>query len=110
MLGGSVNLKQLREERALSQRDLAKLSGVSFDTIGRIERGQKMRPSTRRKLANALGIDSYSGNDSRLLEAAERVWEHRSEFDFYDVGDIYSSPLAMALLALKQAIDAERQV
>ena len=53
-----TRLKQLREERALSQRDLAKLSGVTFATISRLETG-KHKPTfaSIRKLAAALGVE-----------------------------------------------------
>ena len=53
-----MKLKELREERALSQRGLAALSGVSPDTIGRVERGDRRAyPSTARRLADALGVE-----------------------------------------------------
>jgi transcriptional regulator with XRE-family HTH domain len=52
------NLKELREERGLSQRDLAHMSGVAQPTVGQLERGErKARPSTLRKLAIALGVE-----------------------------------------------------
>jgi transcriptional regulator with XRE-family HTH domain len=38
----------------LSQRALAKLAGVAFSTIARIESGAPAHPSTARKLADAL--------------------------------------------------------
>ena len=53
--------RRLREERQLrgwSQRDLARESGVNTDTISGIETGQhEPRPSTLRKLAEGLGIE-----------------------------------------------------
>ena len=50
-------LKQLREERALSRRDLAYSSGVHEITIYRVEHGKSTpRPSTIRKLAKALDV------------------------------------------------------
>lgn len=52
------SLKQLRRSRAFSQRDLSRITGVSADTIGQIERGNRsVRPSTIRKLAQALGVE-----------------------------------------------------
>ena len=52
---------RLREERQLrgwSQRDLAHETGVNTDTISGIETGQhEPRPSTLRKLAGGLGIE-----------------------------------------------------
>ena len=51
-------LKQLRRERALSQRDLSRMTGVAFDTISRLETGkQEAQPKTIRKLAAALGVE-----------------------------------------------------
>ena len=55
MLSG-VPLRAWRQRRALSQRDLAALSGVGLATIVRIEQGQPARPSTLRKLAQAFGV------------------------------------------------------
>jgi DNA-binding XRE family transcriptional regulator len=54
----TVGLRELRQERALSQRDLADAAGVSKTTIVNIEAGRYQPiPSTTRKLAKALGID-----------------------------------------------------
>ncbi len=51
-------LRRARERRALSQRDLARLSGVAYTTIARLERDRhRPIPSTVRKLAAALGVD-----------------------------------------------------
>ena len=52
-----AKLKRLRDERALTLRDLSELSGVDYTAISEIERGQrKPHQSTVRKLATALGI------------------------------------------------------
>jgi transcriptional regulator with XRE-family HTH domain len=51
------NLRRLRERRALSQKDLAALSGVTDRTIRNLETGEtESRPSTTRKLARALHV------------------------------------------------------
>jgi transcriptional regulator with XRE-family HTH domain len=51
-------LKELRRERVLSLRELQERSGVSYNTIWRIEDGrQGAHPRTVRKLAEALGVD-----------------------------------------------------
>jgi transcriptional regulator with XRE-family HTH domain len=51
-------LKELRKERVLSLRELEQRSGVSYNTIWRIEDGrQGAHPRTVRKLAEALGVD-----------------------------------------------------
>jgi transcriptional regulator with XRE-family HTH domain len=51
-------LREVRELRALSQRDLSKLAGVSRVTIARLEAGgDDPYPRTVRKLATALNVD-----------------------------------------------------
>jgi len=44
------------EEQALTQRELSERSDVTQATIVHAERGGETRPSTVRKLANALGV------------------------------------------------------
>jgi len=52
-----TRLKQLREDAVLTVHELAKASGVSDDTISKIENGQRVaRPATLRKLASALDV------------------------------------------------------
>jgi predicted transcriptional regulator len=55
-------MKRLRNERFLSQRDLARKAGVSPTTIMHLETGESVDPrlSTVRKVAEALGIDPNS--------------------------------------------------
>jgi transcriptional regulator with XRE-family HTH domain len=51
-------LKELRREKVLSLRELEESSGVSYNTIWRIEDGrQGAHPRTVRKLAEALGVE-----------------------------------------------------
>jgi transcriptional regulator with XRE-family HTH domain len=51
-------LKELRREQVLSLRELEEKSGVSYNTIWRIEDGrQGAHPRTIRKLAQALGVE-----------------------------------------------------
>jgi transcriptional regulator with XRE-family HTH domain len=51
-------LKELRRERVLSLRELEEMSGVSYNTISRIEDGrQGAHPRTVRKMAEALGVE-----------------------------------------------------
>lgn len=50
-------LRELRESKGLSQDDLVRLSGVAKGTIVGLELARrKPRPSTRRRLAQALGV------------------------------------------------------
>jgi len=51
-------LKELRRERVLSLRELEERSGVSYNTIWRLEDGrQGAHPRTVTKLAEALGVE-----------------------------------------------------
>jgi transcriptional regulator with XRE-family HTH domain len=51
-------LKELRRRRVLSMRELEERSGVSHNTIWRIESDrQGAHPRTVRKLAEALGVE-----------------------------------------------------
>jgi transcriptional regulator with XRE-family HTH domain len=51
-------LKELRRERVLSLRELEEKSGVSYNTIWRLEDGrQGAHPRTIRRLADALGVE-----------------------------------------------------
>jgi transcriptional regulator with XRE-family HTH domain len=53
-----MKIKELRLQKLLSQRELAKLAGISFVSISRIE-SRKTKPTelTLAKLAKALGVD-----------------------------------------------------
>jgi transcriptional regulator with XRE-family HTH domain len=51
-------LRRLRRERALSQRDLSRMTGIAFDTISRLETSkQRAQPRTIRKLADFFGVE-----------------------------------------------------
>lgn len=54
-----MRIRQLREERGLTQTELARKSGLAQPTLSELERGSKTNPSLKvlRRLADALGID-----------------------------------------------------
>lgn len=55
-----MKLKELREHQVLSLRELEERSGVSYNTIWRLEAGrQGAHPRTIRKLADALGVEPH---------------------------------------------------
>lgn len=50
-------LRQLRRERALSQRDLSRITGIAHDSISQLETGKRdAQPRSILKLAEALGV------------------------------------------------------
>ncbi len=55
-----MKLRDLRERRALSLRELSDLSGVNYNAIWRIEVGRTgAQPRTVRRLAEALGVEPH---------------------------------------------------
>ena len=51
-------LRDLRRQKVLSMRELEEKSGVSYNTIWRLENGVTgAQPRTIRKIARALGVD-----------------------------------------------------
>jgi transcriptional regulator with XRE-family HTH domain len=51
-------MKALRQERVLSQRELAHMAGLTQMTVWRLENGYRdARPGTIRKLAQVLGVE-----------------------------------------------------
>jgi transcriptional regulator with XRE-family HTH domain len=56
-----MQLRRLRRARALSQRDLARITGIAQDTISQLETGKReAQPRTIRKLAEALSVEPSS--------------------------------------------------
>ena len=65
-----VKLRQIRERKGLSQRDLAERSGVAQATISNLEKGRPSRFVTMRALATALEVDTVElVGDRRRLPA-----------------------------------------
>jgi DNA-binding XRE family transcriptional regulator len=50
------NVRKLRTERMMSKAELARRAGLSTLTIDRVERGEKARMDTKRKILEALGL------------------------------------------------------
>ena len=55
-MNATNKLKSIRESRLMSKSELARKAGVSTLTIDRIERGEKCRMETMRKIILALGF------------------------------------------------------
>ncbi len=51
-------LKRLREDQVLSQRELARMAGLTQMTVWRLENGfDQAHPQTIRKISAALGVE-----------------------------------------------------
>ncbi len=50
-------VRELREERGLSRRDLARAVGLAESTLRSVERGEPARLATARKVAAYLGAE-----------------------------------------------------
>jgi transcriptional regulator with XRE-family HTH domain len=51
-------LRELRRQKVLSMRELEEISGVSYNTVWRLETGKTgAQPRTIRRIADALGVD-----------------------------------------------------
>jgi len=56
----AMKLRELRERRALSLRELSALAGVNYNSIWRIEAGRTgAKPRTVRRLAKALDVEPH---------------------------------------------------
>ncbi len=53
-----ATLRRLRRERALSQQDVERITGIAQATLSDLEQGKRgARASTLRKLAELLGVE-----------------------------------------------------
>jgi transcriptional regulator with XRE-family HTH domain len=53
-----AKMRRLRRERALSQQDVERITGVSQATLSDLEQGKRgARASTLRRLAEVLGVE-----------------------------------------------------
>lgn len=58
MVIDEMRLRQLREYKVLSQRELAREAGLAYGTVWRLENGYAdARPMTVRKLAKVFGVE-----------------------------------------------------
>lgn len=72
-------LKQLRRERFLSVRDLARAANLSPQTIVTAEAGGPLRGSTVRKISEALGVSPADVAEFAKMIDAERVKARRNQ-------------------------------
>lgn len=88
MMSISKNIKKLRLEHNLSQKEFAKIAGVSDKAVSTWENGTKEpRMGTIQKIADFFGIkksDIIEDNDDDLPELTEKD-EREIEFDLEDM-------------------------
>lgn len=82
-----TRLKELREKKGLSQRELAKILDVANSQISRYEKGTSMTDETIKKICKALEVnaDYFLGLTEDIVE---KDWEFLSLF-FHDM--VYTS-------------------
>jgi transcriptional regulator with XRE-family HTH domain len=61
-------LRRQRDQAVLTQRELSEDAGVRRATVSRLENGGSARPSTIRKLANALRCSTHALTDAGLFD------------------------------------------
>lgn len=81
----ATKLKKLRQEKNLTQEELAKASGISVKTISRYELGETM-PRTKKyyqKLADALDVDTdyFLTNETSFILSAHKDFGARGAKD-----------------------------
>ena len=69
-----MGIRELRQRKLLSQRELAELAGVSETTIVKLELGAtRPHPGTLRKIAAALGISPEEMAELMVNRDAKRA-------------------------------------
>ncbi len=56
MKSGNNRVKKIRETKMMSKAELARKTGLSVQTIDRVEKGHICRLDTKRKILMALGL------------------------------------------------------
>ena len=94
-------LKELREAKGLSQRDLSRRSGVPAATINRLEQGNdRPRFQDAKKLANALELDP------KELIAQPKV-NRNAEFDIHRFPRVESAIDAVIAESIEEKIEMD---
>ena len=101
-------LREWRESRGLTQRELASDAGVGEVTVARVEAGTSVRPNTARKLADVLGVTVADLMERPPVPLGEGG-EGRSaagpspEIDFSRLDDLVESRAAAYVLVVNRA-------
>lgn len=94
-------LLKLREERAWSQEELAKASGLSLRTIQRIEKRGTASLHSKKVLASALDVDIQALHSDEVMQMApcpecrsEIVYQYKDNVDTTNMGGEFIPKLA----------------
>jgi transcriptional regulator with XRE-family HTH domain len=99
-----ARMKEWREARGLSQRELASVAGVGAKTIARIELDDSVRPTTARKVARALDVSV-----SDLMEHPPVPLSEPSPSRKVRVGDVLSEARMSEIEAEHRRLNAARE-
>lgn len=78
------NIKKIRKEKGLTQRELGELSGISQKQIGLYEQGKRNpKIETLEKIAKGLGVDKYDIIPLRPFSYKETLYSETYKIDIF---------------------------
>lgn len=76
-------IKKARKEAGITQRDLGKLLGLSFQAIAQWENDlRKPKPETTKKIADALGVNPADIDESLIINVGSDVITRTPDGEF----------------------------
>ena len=107
----AVNIRRLREERGLTQKQLASKLFVSDNVVSKWERGESLPdPETLARLAETFGVEVgaivYENENARTQNASERSRRRlpQNAFTLLCIGFIIASAAALFVLSVRAYI------
>ena len=96
-------LKARRKDQGMTQKQLAKIAGVSYSTLTKLEQGAIDSPSVTlvNDLASALGCQVQ---DLLEMEARQLVPSEDIDFIYFDVGGVLVNDISVSLHSFAEAI------
>lgn len=104
-MGLKENLKRIRKEQKITQRELAKLTGISFSMISKLESGEQANPSleTITKIADVLKVQPFELLTNRDLEKIRPIVEQVDR----DVKELLARPEQIVYDAIHNLLISE---
>ena len=104
-------LKQLRQQKDLSQQELGELTGVHYTHIGRYERAQSTPATeTLKRLAEVLGVSSDYLLEGSTDQAAKATFEDRDLLRQFQEVQTLGNEDKKIVKALIEAFIARRKI